>query len=41
VEPGIYFDEFGVRSEVNLLVVGGKADVTSEPVQNEIPAFLS
>ena len=41
VEPGIYFDEFGVRSEVNLLVDGGKAVVTSEPLQNEIPAFLS
>ena len=41
VEPGIYFDEFGVRSEVNLLVDGGKAVVTSEPIQNEIPALLS
>ena len=28
IEPGIYFPEFGVRSEVNVLTRPGKADVT-------------
>lgn len=41
VEPGIYFDEFGVRSEVDLLIDGGEAVVTTEPVQTEIPALLA
>jgi len=41
VEPGIYFEEFGVRSEVNLLVDGGQAVVTAEPIQHEIPALLA
>jgi len=40
VEPGIYLDEFGVRSEVNLLIDGGEAVVTTEPVQRELPALL-
>jgi Xaa-Pro aminopeptidase len=40
VEPGVYFDDFGVRSEVNLLVDGAKVVVTAEPYQNELPALL-
>jgi len=36
VEPGIYFESFGVRTEVNLLIDGGEAVVTTEPVQTEI-----
>ena len=36
VEPGVYLEEFGVRSEVNLLVDGGEAVVTTEPIQREI-----
>jgi Xaa-Pro dipeptidase len=40
VEPGVYFDDFGVRSEVNLLVDGRKVVVTAEPYQNELPALL-
>jgi Xaa-Pro dipeptidase len=36
VEPGVYFEAFGVRSEVNLLIDGGRAVVTTEPIQNEI-----
>ena len=40
VEPGIYLDEFGVRSEVNLLIDGGKAVVTPDPIQREIAALL-
>lgn len=40
VEPGIYLDDFGVRSEVNLLIDGGEAAVTTEPIQRELPALL-
>jgi Xaa-Pro aminopeptidase len=36
VEPGVYFESFGVRTEVNLLVDGGEAVVTTEPIQTEI-----
>ena len=41
VEPGIYLEEFGVRSEVNLLIDGGLAVVTPESVQRELPALLA
>jgi len=35
VEPGIYLDDFGVRSEVNVFVGAGKAATTGE-VQREL-----
>ena len=35
VEPGIYLDHFGVRSEVNVFVGEGEARVTGE-VQREL-----
>jgi Xaa-Pro aminopeptidase len=35
VEPGIYLPEFGVRSEVDVLIRNGAAEVTGR-VQNEI-----
>lgn len=35
VEPGIYLPEWGVRSEVNMMVRKGKAEVTGR-VQNEL-----
>ncbi len=35
IEPGIYLPEFGVRSEVNVLVRPGKAEVTGN-IQQEI-----
>jgi Xaa-Pro aminopeptidase len=41
VEPGIYTEEFGVRSEVDLLIDGGEAIVTTEPIQTAILALLS
>jgi len=41
VEPGAYFDEFGVRTEINLLVDRGQVVVTTEPVQRELPALLA
>jgi Xaa-Pro aminopeptidase len=40
VEPGIYLPEFGIRSEVNLLIDKGEAIVTAEPFQRELPALL-
>jgi len=36
VEPGVYFESFGARTEVNLLIDGGEAVVTTEPIQTEI-----
>lgn len=41
VEPGIYLEEFGVRSEVDLLIDGGEAVVTTEPAQTAVPALLA
>jgi Xaa-Pro aminopeptidase len=35
VEPGIYLPEFGVRSEVNMMVHGGKGEVTGR-IQTEL-----
>ena len=35
IEPGVYLQEFGVRSEVNMLVRSGRAEVTGR-IQNEI-----
>ena len=35
VEPGIYLPEFGVRSEVNMMVRGGKGEVTGR-IQTEL-----
>jgi len=40
VEPGIYLPEFGVRSEVNVYVEEGNADVTG-PAQTEMLALLA
>jgi len=40
IEPGIYLPEFGVRSEVDLLILAHDAEVTGVPVQEEIVALL-
>lgn len=40
IEPGIYLPEFGIRSEVNLLVFEHDAEVTGVPLQEEIVALL-
>jgi Xaa-Pro dipeptidase len=40
IEPGIYLPEFGVRSEVNMYVEEGRADVTGA-VQTEILKLLA
>ena len=39
IEPGIYLPEFGVRSEVNVLIRNGAAEVTGK-IQNETGAHL-
>ncbi len=40
IEPGIYLPEFGVRSEVDLVIHENDAEVTGVPVQEEIVALL-
>lgn len=40
VEPGIYLPEFGVRSEVNLLILENDAEVTGVPAQKEIVTLI-
>lgn len=40
IEPGIYLPEFGVRSEVNLLILEDDAEVTGVPAQMEITPLL-
>ncbi len=40
VEPGIYLPEFGIRSEVNLLILENDAEVTGVPAQEEIVPLL-
>ena len=39
IEPGLYFDNFGVRSEINMTVRGREAIVTG-PVQRKIVALV-
>lgn len=41
IEPGVYLEDFGVRTEVNLLIDGGRAIVTTEPIQRVLPALLA
>jgi Xaa-Pro aminopeptidase len=36
IEPGIYFSEFGIRSEINVYLDDSDIIVTGEPIQNEI-----
>jgi Xaa-Pro aminopeptidase len=39
IEPGVYFEDFGVRSEINMIVGPGDARVTG-PAQTEIVALV-
>jgi Xaa-Pro dipeptidase len=42
VEPGIYLPgRFGVRSELDMTIEGGRAPVSGEPVQSEVVALLA
>lgn len=38
IEPGVYFDDFGVRTEINM-IVGPRDAVVTGPVQTEIAAL--
>jgi Xaa-Pro dipeptidase len=39
IEPGVYFDDFGVRTEINMIVTAGDAAVTG-PLQTEFVAVV-
>jgi Xaa-Pro dipeptidase len=39
VEPGVYFPDFGIRSEINMIVHAHGADVTG-PMQRAILALV-
>jgi Xaa-Pro aminopeptidase len=42
IEPGLYFPEFGLRSEINIYVdAQGKVHVTGGPAQTEILPILA
>lgn len=41
VEPGIYLDDFGIRSEVNVLTGPGGPEVTTLPLQTEVLPLLT
>jgi Xaa-Pro dipeptidase len=36
IEPGIYFPEFGIRSEVNVFLGDEEVVVTGDPIQTEL-----
>ncbi len=40
IEPGIYLPEFGIRSEVDILILEQDVEVTGVPAQEEIVALL-
>ncbi|MCA9051164.1 MAG: M24 family metallopeptidase [Planctomycetaceae bacterium] len=41
IEPGIYLKEFGVRSEIDVLIhESGRVEVTGGPIQREVVAIL-
>ena len=40
VEPGIYLDEFGIRSEINVLMTANGPEVTTLPLQTEVLPLL-
>ncbi|HEX7138721.1 MAG TPA: M24 family metallopeptidase, partial [Vicinamibacterales bacterium] len=39
IEPGVYFDDFGVRTEINMVVTAGEAVVTG-PLQADFVKLL-
>jgi Xaa-Pro aminopeptidase len=41
IEPGIYLPEFGIRSEIDVLIENGRAVVTTLPLQTEIGRLLT
>ncbi|MBI3872032.1 MAG: aminopeptidase P family protein [candidate division Zixibacteria bacterium] len=40
IEPGIYLAEFGIRSEINVLIQNGKAEITTLPLQTEVTPIV-
>jgi Xaa-Pro dipeptidase len=40
IEPGVYFDHFGLRTEINVLIGPDGPEVTTLPLQTEIRALL-
>jgi Xaa-Pro aminopeptidase len=36
VEPGVYFDEYGMRTEIDVLITPQGPDVTTQPMQHQI-----
>ncbi|MEZ5357383.1 MAG: M24 family metallopeptidase [Candidatus Zixiibacteriota bacterium] len=36
IEPGIYYDEYGMRTEVDVLITPNGPEVTTQPIQREI-----
>jgi len=41
IEPGIYLPEFGIRSEIDVLIENGRAVITTLPLQTEIVRLLA
>jgi Xaa-Pro aminopeptidase len=41
IEPGIYLDEYGFRSEVDCLMTELGPEVTTQPVQKSILALMT
>ncbi|MGH9870156.1 MAG: M24 family metallopeptidase [Candidatus Polarisedimenticolia bacterium] len=41
IEPGVYLEDFGIRSEINVYVREREAVVTGPPIQTELRALLS
>jgi Xaa-Pro aminopeptidase len=39
VEPGVYLDDFGMRSEINVYISGGKPVVSGKQLQSEVLHF--
>jgi Xaa-Pro aminopeptidase len=39
VEPGIYLEDFGMRSEINAYISGGKPVVSGKKPQSELLHF--
>ena len=40
IEPGIYLEKFGVRSEIDCMITESGPEITTQPVQGEIIALL-
>ncbi|MFQ6618691.1 MAG: M24 family metallopeptidase, partial [Fidelibacterota bacterium] len=40
IEPGIYFEEFGIRSEINVYMSQSGPEITTGPIQNLITPIL-